>query len=149
MTNKPPIKKFILSTFSLPGIVLLFTYIPVVRDIFFNLHSGPGWLLAMLCTPYVLIRMVIFVFKSKDEIRKYCLRVGVISLLIYLLALYPLAYFAERQMISSDWPVERGTLYGFMTVPFSLLKPSFWKSDKGEETSEHNKSLMPTRNNAG
>jgi hypothetical protein len=81
--------------------------------------------------------MVILVFKSKDEIRKYCLRVSVISLLIYLLALYPLAYLAEGQMISRDWPVKTGTLYGFMTVPFSLLKPSFWKSDGGKETSEH------------
>jgi len=74
--------------------------------------------------------MVIFVSKSKNEIRKYCLRVSVISLLIYLLALYPLAYFAERQMISKVWPVEKGTLYGFMTIPFSLLKPSFWKTIK-------------------
>jgi hypothetical protein len=64
----------------------------------------------------------------------------------YLFVLYPLAYFAEAKMISNGWPVERGTLYGFMTVPFSLLRPSFWKSD--EVTSKHNTSLMPTLNNA-
>ena len=126
----PKIYRLIFSVYSFPAFVILLANVPIIRDIFFALHGGPGWVLAILCTPYVLIRTLVYILKSEGEFRKYYLKIGIISIILYLIVLYPLTSFAENKMTSRGWPIEKGTLYGFMTIPFSLLKPSFWKSDK-------------------
>ena len=133
-TDKLNIIKLIRSIYLFPAIVLLLAFIPIeiIRIIFFSYHGGLGWILAMFCTPYVLIRILIFILKAKGEIRGYLVKFCTASFIIYLIVLYPLSIFAENSMRSQNWPIEKGTIYGFMTMPFSMLKSSFWESKEGE-----------------
>jgi len=126
-TEQTKISSLIISVYSFPALVLLLSFIPGVKDLIFSLHGGIGWLLAMACTPFVLIRLGIYIYKTRESAKRYAIKFSIVSVVMYFLIMYPLTTLAEGQMIKKGWPIEKGTFYGFMTMPFSLARPSFWK----------------------
>ena len=119
-------KKSLLRVFALPSGILILGCIPVLNVILYSGHGGPFWLLLPLCFPYILVRLFIDLRRLLPPDRKRGLRMAGVSVLLYIVVVFPVTRWTERSVTSwSGLPIRPGTMFKLATLPVGFLLPPY------------------------
>ncbi len=111
--------KLLLKLYWLPACLLAIAYVPVMNNIVFSGHGGPGWLILPFSFPLLLFQLFKIVRSGQRS-----LTFALTNTIVYLIITFPLANLAEQSITTySGLPIEKYSFHRLMILPVGFLIP--------------------------
>ena len=118
--------KFLCEVFLPPVGFLSLGCVPIWGGLLFSGHGGLGWFILPLCFPYIVIRLMVFLYGLPAERRRKAFPIALIGVLAYILISYPIARRTENCVFSGTaLPIQPGTMFKLATFPVGYLLASY------------------------
>ena len=110
----------------IPVAVLILGCIPGLNLFLYSGHGGIFWLVLPLCFPYVLVRLLLVLWKLPAATGKNRLGIAASVIVIYILVAYPLTRWTEYYLtLKVGLPIRTGTMFKLATMPVGFLLPPY------------------------
>jgi hypothetical protein len=107
--------------------------IPVLSWFLYSGHGGLAWLILPFCFPYIVLRLVLALWKQPAEQRRSGVKIAVTAILLYMLISYPMTRWTEHDVTSSiGLPIRPGILFKLSTFPVGYALPPY-ENTRGAE----------------
>ena len=108
----------ILRAYGFPMLMFALAIIPVLNFTFSG-HGGPGWFLAPLCFPSVILQAVLRITKGTPDARAWYKKFFKITIPAYVAVAYPLSWVATKSIgMTFGLPVAAWKFFAIMVSPF-------------------------------
>jgi hypothetical protein len=108
----------ILRAYGFPMLMFALAIIPVLNFTFSG-HGGPGWFLAPLCFPSVILQAVLKITKGTLDARAWYKKFFKITIPAYVAVAYPLSWVATKSIgMTFGLPITAWKFFAIMVSPF-------------------------------
>ena len=99
--------------------------IPVISWFVWSGHGGFGWILLPICFPYVIVRLLILIWRTEPIARKAAVSKAAAIIAAYILLAYPATFYTEHYINSTIGNfIQKGTLFRLAIFPIGLAIPN-------------------------
>lgn len=108
----------ILRAYGFPMLMFAFAIVPVLNFTFSG-HGGPGWFVAPLCFPSVILQAVLRITKGTQDARAWYKKFFKITIPAYVAFAYPLSWIATKSIgMTFGLRIEAWKFFAIMVSPF-------------------------------
>ncbi len=99
-------------------LMFVFAIVPVLNFTFSG-HGGPGWFIAPLCFPSVILQAVLRITKGTQDARAWYKKFFTITIPAYVAFAYPLSWIATKSIgMTFGLRIEVWKFFAIMVSPF-------------------------------
>jgi hypothetical protein len=108
----------ILRVYGFPMLTFAFAMVPVLNFTFSG-HGGPGWFVAPLCFPSVILQAVLKTTRGTQDARAWYKKFFAITIPAYVAFAYPLSWIATKSIgMTFGLRIEVWKFFAIMVSPF-------------------------------
>ena len=125
--------KFLARVFGVPVGILVLGCVPGVSWFLYSGHGGLAWLILPFCFPYILVMLVMNIWKLPATEKSSGAKVALASVLAYIVVAYPLTRGSERYIHSTlGLRLLPGTIFKQATFPLGKILPPHYTREEME-----------------